>query len=82
MATIKVSSNVPVADTHPAHRHACERCYGLYMRAAKGECSMAEHNMPSADGIVVYGYCDPVCYRGDRPLRSREGQQVADEDES
>ena len=82
MATVKVISNVPVEDTHPAHRHACERCRGLYMQADNGECSLIEHGTPSEDGIVVYGFCDAVCYRGDRPLRSLEGQQVAEGRES
>ena len=82
MATIDVTPNVPVEGTHPAHRHACECCHGLYMQADDGKCSSVEHDTPSEDGIVVYGYCDGVCYRGDRPRGSREGQQVAEGSES
>ena len=77
MATVEVVSNVPVEGKHPAHRHACERCRGLYLQADNGECSLIEHDAPGENGIIVYGFCDAVCYRGDRPLRSREGQQVA-----
>ena len=76
MATIEVTTNVPAEGTHPAHCHACERCGGLYMQSDDGQCGLLEHDTPSENGIVVYGYCDAVCYRGDRPPNSREGQQV------
>ena len=78
MATVEVTTKVPAKGTHPAHWHACERCRGLYMQAGNGKCSLIEHDTPSEAGIIVYGYCDAVCYRGDRPPHSREGQQVAD----
>jgi hypothetical protein len=48
------------------------------MQADDGECSLIEHDAPGENGIIVYGHCDVVCYRGDRQLRSREGQQVAE----
>lgn len=75
MASVKLPQRGTEA-IQPAHRHACERCGGLYMRAGKGECSRIEHDMPNDTGIVVYGYCDAVCYRGGRPLHSREDQQI------
>jgi hypothetical protein len=67
-----------VEATHPAHRHACEHCGGLYKRAGAGECGLIDHGAASGNGIVVYGYCDAVCYRKDRPQCSRHGQQVAE----
>jgi hypothetical protein len=48
------------------------------MQAGNAKCSLIDHDTPSQSGIIVYGYCDAVCYRGDRPPHSREGQQVAD----
>jgi hypothetical protein len=48
------------------------------MQSDDGECSLIEHATPSENGVSVYGYCDAVCYRGDRPPHSREGQQVAE----
>ena len=78
MATVNLTTNQSAEGTHLAHEHACERCRGLYMQAADGECCLNEHDTPSEDGVIVYGYCDAVCFRGDRPLRSREGQQVAE----
>ncbi|HEY4900983.1 MAG TPA: hypothetical protein VIH91_09230 [Terriglobales bacterium] len=82
MATVKARPSVPAVGTHPAHQHACERCHGLYMRVDGGECSLADHGTPNENGIVSYGYCDAVCYRGDRPFQSREGRQVAEGSES
>jgi len=82
MTIVEVRPNEPVEGTYPAHRHACERCHGLYMKAGNRECSRIEHDPPGENGIVVFGFCDAVCYRGDRPLRSREGQRVAEGSES
>ena len=77
MATVNLTSNLSAEATHPAHWHACERCRGLYLQEGDGECELTEHDTPNENGIIVYGYCDAVCYRGDRPPNSREGQQVA-----
>ena len=82
MATVNVTSTVPVEGTHPPHRHACERCHGLYIRVDEGECGLTDHSTPNENGIVFYGFCDAVCYRGDRPIQSREGQQVTEGIES
>jgi hypothetical protein len=78
MATVNVTTNLSAEGTHLAHWHACERCRGLYMQADDGECDLKEHDTPSEEGIIIYGYCDAVCYRGDRAPNSREGQQVAE----
>ena len=82
MATVDVTKKVPVEGFYSAHRHACERCHGLYMKAAGGKCGQTEHAAPNQNGMIFYGYCDAVCYRGDRPLHSREGQLVAEGRES
>jgi hypothetical protein len=76
MASVNVTPTVPVEGTHPTHRHACERCHGLYIQVGDGDCSLADHGTPDENSIIAYGYCDAVCYRGDRPLHSREGQQI------
>ena len=78
MATVNLTTNLSAGRTHPAHWHACERCRGLYLRADDGECELIEHDTPGENGVIVYGYCDAVCYRGDRPPNSREGQRVAE----